>query len=610
MVGAGIRGLGQAWSRLSCTLANGWRRIRRKQLPDYVVIVLDHAVSERAPSVPWYYAYLPGIKLPLSLEYLYTALERIAGDPDVRGVVFLIKGPSLSLSKAQSATQLFERFRQWDATHRATTDAPPKQIVVHLEDAGAAALVLAAAADKISMTPLSTWGFAGLRIAPLYIKETLARIGVVMDVAQIAPWKSAFDAWQHSRMSPEARDQYNWLLDSLFEDIIHAIAQGRNLVPATVRALVDRAPLPAPDALAAGLVDALLYEDELAGWLSPADTTDQPARLARYAQTRGLLLRRFRARHAQTIGILTLEGTITPGPSRQFPIPLPLVGDRFIGSQTVAYQVRAARKNRRLAAVVLHVDSGGGSALASDLIWRELRLLAQEKPLIVYMGDKAASGGYYIAAPGHKIVAQSATLTGSIGVIIAKLVTGGATALLHAHREVIQRGENAGINAEDNLWTPEERAQVFASLHHVYDTFKDRVSQGRNLPLEGLDAVANGRVWTGKQALERGLVDALGDIQVAIDLACREAGLPQDGSVATLDISSVRSRELAFPLAQNGSTNAPAFWGDALYERPASPALADDLLPLARTLLAGNWEELVGRDRFWFWADGLPRLDR
>jgi protease IV len=595
---SGWRALGRGMGWMGRGVANFWRRLRHRKIPDYVVIHLDQAVSERAPDAPWWYAYLPWIKLPLSLEYLHAALDRIVDDPDVRGVIFLVKGPSLSLPKAQSLAQMLNRFRAGDAGPEASGGATPKQVIVHLEDPGAAALVLAAAADKVLMTPLSSWNFAGLRVAPLYLKETLARIGLEFDVVRIAPWKSAFENWQRSRMSPESRDQNTWLLDSLFEDIVGAIAQGRSLAPEVVREHVDRAPLVAEDACAAGLIDGVLYEDELPAWLAPSDSDGaneegKPrseagaprARLARYAQVRGLLYRRARARAARSVGVMTLEGAIVPGESRRFPVPLPLLGDKLIGSRTVANQVRAARKNSRLAAVVLHVDSGGGSALASDLIWRELQLLAQEKPLVVYMGDVAASGGYYIATPGRKIVAQSATLTGSIGVVAGKLVTGEATARVGANREVIQRGANADLNAEDAPWNPAQRAKMDENIQHVYAAFKARVSDGRKLPLEGLDAIAHGRVWTGKQALSHGLVDAVGDFRTALDLACAEANLPQDGSVRTVNIPPARSRHLAQPAA--------------------SAASAVELLTAA---LSGEWQAILGQDRFWFWADGLPRL--
>jgi protease-4 len=244
-----------------------------------------------------------------------------------------------------------------------------------------------------------------------------------------------------------------------------------------------------------------------------------------------------------------------------------------------------------LTAVVVHIDSGGGSALASDAIWRELALLDREKPVVVYMGDVAASGGYYLATPGRRVIAQAATLTGSIGVVIAKGVTDGLRAKIGAHREVLHRGENAGLYADDAAWTPSQIAQIEAMVRQVYGIFKQRVAAGRGLPLETLDAIANGRVWTGKQALAHGLVDELGDFELAYRAACRAAGLPEDGSVRTKAVAAPRRRLAAAPatVAALLGVSDPAAW--------------------AGPLLDGEWPRLLLSDPVWLIALGLPRLE-
>src|SRR5690606_17669282 len=231
--------------------------------------------------------------------------------------------------------------------------------------------------------------------------------------------------------------------------------------------------------------------------------------------------------------LLSVQGSIIVGGSRSFPVPLPVLGERLLGSHTAEQTIRAARERRDVAAVVVHVDSGGGSALASDLIWRELSLLNQEKPVIVYLGNVAASGGYYIATPARKIVAQPATLTGSIGVLVSKPETQALRARIGANREVLRRGEHADILADDRPWTDDQRRTLEQVIVHVYDRFKTVVSEGRHIPFDDLEPICQGRVWTGKQAHERGLVDELGDFQLAVSLACRAAGLPDDGTTAT-----------------------------------------------------------------------------
>jgi protease-4 len=592
------RGLASLWDEVVCAVANLRRGLRRNQMADFPVILMDHAISERAPLVPWYYAYVPGIKLPLSLEYLHTALYRIAGDPDVRGVLFLMKGPSISLAQAQSMVALFARFRAWDNQFR-PAGAPPKRIIVHLEQAGAAVYLIAAAADMVTTTPLSSWDVLGLRVAPTYWRETLRRVGVEFDVVKVAPWKTAADRFIREDMSEAERDQTNWLLDSLIEDIAAGIAAGRHLALEQVRALIDHAPLSADEALAAGLIDAIVYEDQLPKLLSQPDAPDAPARLKPYAQVRGLLLHRPHTHARARVGVLSLRGTIVVGDSRSFPLPLPIVGDDMMGSNTVEQTIRAARQDERLAAVVVYVDSGGGSALASDLIWRELALLNEEKPVIVYMGDVAASGGYYIATPGRRIIAQSATLTGSIGVVIAKAVTQDLYAKIGANREVIRRGDNAGINDDLAPWSPAQRARIEEMIATVYGTFKQRVADGRKLPYATLDEIANGRVWTGKQALAHGLVDELGDFDTALLAACRAAGLPTDGSVRTVPVTSPNRRLMAEPVQ-------PA---QGAWQQAGSPANAQAMAAWVSALVGGEWLQRVTQDPVWLIAPDLPRTE-
>lgn len=580
--------LARAWQQLVCWLLNTRRRLLRGRWADYAVLVLDHAISERAPDSPWWYAYLPGVQLPISLESLHDALQRMADDPDLKGVVLMMKGAELSLSQAQSLAALLGRFRRWDGELR-PADAAAKQVIVHLEQINAAAYVVACAADRITLPPLASWDVLGLRVAPTYWKETLARAGIEFEAIKIAPWKTAADTFTRREMSDAEHEQYSWLLDSLGSEIVNAVVEGRGLSAEQVWALIDQAPLTADAALAAGLVDTIAYEDELPGLLG---TAAKAATLKPYAQIRGLLLRRPRRPAVASVGVISLQGAIIVGNSRSFPIPLPLVGEKMLGSHTAEQMIRAARKRADLAAVIVHVDSGGGSALASDLIWRELRLLDEEKPVIVYLGNVAASGGYYIAAPGRKIVAQPATITGSIGVLISKPTTQELRTKIGANREVLRRGENADILTDDRPWTEEQRATLEETIHHVYDRFKTVVAEGRNLPFAELDPICQGRVWTGKQARAHGLVDELGDFQLALDLACRAAGLPDDGSVTTQRISPPHTRLTAQPAQVMARAAGRGEWKGWI-----------------AALAQGDGPRLLGRERIWLIAPDLPRVE-
>jgi len=568
-------------------LSNLRRRWFKRRLPDFVVVTLDGELLERDPQTPWYYDFAPGYRRPQTLEGLRRMLDRVADDPDVRGVLFLFKGATLSLAQAQSLTALFDRFRQWSLARNRRTSA--QRIVVYVEQCSPSALVAASAADQLIFAPLTDWEIVGLRTAPLFLKEALTRLGVEMQVVRVAPWKTAADRFIFDGLSDAAREQAQWLLDSLYADIVAGVAQGRRLETATVQALIDRAPLNGAEALAAGLIDQLAYEDELPDLLKDGD---KAAVLKPYSRVHRWLYRRLRPAPVGTVGVITLSGAIMPGASRNFPAPLPLFGDETIGSTTAQQIIRAARQDASLNAVVVHVDSPGGSALASDLIWRELALLDKEKPVVIYMGDVAASGGYYIAAAGRKIVAQRATITGSIGVIIAKANLQGAFAKVGARRDSVSRGAHADIYADTTHWQGELLARIEASLQHVYMQFKQRVIDGRRLDPSLLDDLAGGRVWTGAQALAHGLVDRLGDFDHAVELAAAEAGLPIGGRV---DLVAITEPQRWLP-------PAPAALSTLLAGRRAQQAV-----DLATFLLDGELSATLAREQVWLLAPHLPR---
>jgi len=579
--------LGRGWRQLLCSLSNTRRGWFKRRLPDYVVITIEGALLERDPETPWYYDFVPGYRGAQSIEGLQRALDRIADDPDMRGVLFLYKGTALSLAQAQSVTALFDRFRRRSARHSAHGVA--QRIVVYVEQCSPSALVAASAADQLILAPLADWEIVGLRVAPLFLKDALARLGVEMQVVRVAPWKTAADAFIFDGLTDEARAQYDWLLDSLYTDIVDGVAKGRGLNADAVRALIDRAPLTGIEALAAGLIDQLAYEDELPALLQRGD---KPAVLKPYRRAQRLFYRRPQPAAVGAIGVITLSGTIMSGASRSFPAPLPLFGDETIGSTTAQQLIRAARKDDSLDAVIVYVDSPGGSALASDLIWRELTLLDAEKPVIVYMGDAAASGGYYIAAPGRKIVAQRASITGSIGVIIAKANLQGAFAKLGARRDAVSRGAHAGIYADTTHWQGDLIERVEHSLQHTYDQFKQRVIDGRRLDPAVVDALAGGRVWTGAQALEHGLVDALGDFQHAVEIAMTEAGLPVGGRVELVAVEEPKRWLAPVPAA-----------AQALLGGRRAQQFAD----LASFVVDGELSALLEREHVWLLAPHLPK---
>lgn len=595
--------MGLGWRRFTASLANLRRGVFRNRLPDYVVLVLDGALTELPPETSWWMRFVPGFSYPGSIASLRGHLRRIAGDPDIAGVLVIIKNLELDRTIAQNLAAQFERFRIWEAEARGP-GAPPRPVVVWLEQMSPGAYLAACAVDRLLVAPLATWELIGTRIEAQYYRDALARLGVHAEVVRVAPWKTAADSLTDAAMSDASREQYTWLVDSLFDDMVHTIASGRSLDPERVRQLVDEAPFTAQEALAAGLIDGVCYEDELPALLGSAD---EPAELKSYHKVRKLFKRYARRRTASRIGVLELSGTIISGESRRTPIPIPFMGGAVLGSSSAEQAVRAARRDDGLAAVVVYVDSPGGSALASDLIERELRLLAQEKPLVVYMGPVAASGGYYLSAPAGQIVAQRGTLTGSIGVVTAKLVTEGAYAKLGIGVDAVQRGEHASIYSDAQPWTESERARIEAGIDVVYTEFKQRVEDGRKLSPEAVDAVAGGRVWTGEQALERGLVDALGDFESAVERAAAMAHLRKGEELRIEYLPTTAYGLLASP-AQSVSA-----WAALALARGSRGAGLADAASLA-LMLQNNLslklllESAVRRERIWLIADSLPNL--
>jgi protease-4 len=278
-----------SWQRLLCAGSNLRRRLFLRRLTAYPILRLEGDLLERTPDAPWYYAFLPMYTAPLSLEAIDAALQRIAGDPDVAGVLFQCTDCTPSLAQAQSLRSLLDRFRAAD--RRLCPAGPPKRIVFHLEQVTAPLYVAAAGADLIALTPLTEWDVKGLAATPLFFKDALAQVGIAFDVVRVAPWKTAADTFAADGLSDAAREQYNWLFDSLYAALVDGIASGRGLAPETVRALIDRAPLAAPDAQAAGLIDAVAYADELPALLGIEDER-------RYPQLYGRMRKRL-YRHAQ-----------------------------------------------------------------------------------------------------------------------------------------------------------------------------------------------------------------------------------------------------------------------------------------------------------------------
>jgi protease IV len=384
---------------------------------------------------------------------------------------------------------------------------------------------LACAADEILATPLADLNVVGMRTRVDFLKDALDNLGLEVEVVAVSPYKSAGERFVSNDFSREAREQAGRLLDSRFEEVVEAISDGRDLSREEVRAKIDLAPYGASEALSEGLLDGVFYEDELPARFG---SEEQHATLAEWGRAQGSLRMPYRRRSRKKVALVTLSGAIVRGRSRRLPFPLPFVGGEQAGSESVVGALRVAEKNRRVGAMLFYVDSPGGDALASDLIWREVERISAKKPVVVLMGNAAASGGYYVSAAASHVVARRNTLTGSIGVLAIRPVALGLYEKLGINPVVLDRGAHAGLLDPSRRPGPDEMRVIEGQIGRIYTEFKDRVARGRKMELSDLESIAGGRVWTGTEALDLGLVDETGGFREALGKAWELGGIERE----------------------------------------------------------------------------------
>ena len=449
-----------------------------------------------------------------------------------------------------------------------------KPIVAHVEFGVGQAYYLATACDEIFMSPASPLMLVGVASYELFFRGTLDKVGVEADMLAAGDYKTSVNAYTESAFTPEHREASEALVRDYYDQLVDGIAEGRGMTRARVRAVIDQGPFVAADAVSIGLIDELLYEDEL---LERLASGDEPDRLD-FATYRRVDARSLGLDAGPRIAVVYAEGVINFGSST---IDFPGAG-RVVGSRTTAEAVRAARDDPSIEAIVLRIDSPGGAATAADVIWRELSLAREEKPLVASMGDVAASGGYYIAAPAHAIVAQPGTLTGSIGVFGGKFAAAGAFDKVGVGIDGVTYGAQADIFSPVDRFSDAARAAMQAQMDDVYERFLQVVAEGRAMSRDEAHAVAQGRVWTGRQALVRGLVDELGGLRRAVALAQERAGIDADEEVTLVPFPGPRS----FVEVLTGAVMAQAPGGKAAWL--ASPYAREAYEQWARAELAGR----------------------
>lgn len=507
-------------------LRNVRRALRRS--PDFVWMPVTGALPELKPSHRSRLSRrLDPRTLAPSLEDIRARLDRVLADGRVRGVILRVENLDAGWAALEELRTEIDRCREQG-----------KGVVAYLADGGdTRSYYLASAADEIFASPLSTLSVVGLRVRVNFLKDALGSLGLETEVIAVSPYKSAADPISRTDFSKESREQVERLLDRRFDTLVTGISAGRDISPERVRSLIDNAPYSAAEAVEKRLIDGALYEDELTCRLSSGD---KPAKLVEWGEARKVLRVPYRRRTRKVVGLVGVEGTVVRGSSRKLPVPLPLLGREQAGSDSVVAALRVAEKQRRVAVVLLYVDSPGGDALASDLIWREVERIRAKKPVVVLMGNAAASGGYYVSAPASRIVARKNTITGSIGVILTRPVASDLFGKLKVNAAAVGRGTRSNILDPRYRPTPDELAVLNVQLHVFYDGFKARVASGRKLHPEALEALAGGRVWTGAEALERGLVDENGGYRTALARARELAGIAEDAPGVLIKIAPPR----------------------------------------------------------------------
>ena len=430
--------------------------------------------------------------------------------------------------------------------------ASGKPAYAFLESADDRDYYLATACSRILLMPSSQLALNGLASYSVFLRGTFDKLDAFPDFLHVGQYKTAANQYTEKGFTPADREMSEALNTDLYEQLVRGIATGRKKTEAEVRALIDEGPFLAADAVKAGLVDELAYADQIDDKLKMPGGKLRELSLRDYARVSAPSLGLNRG---PKIALLQASGVIVSGASGYDPM-----NGAVLGSDTFIKYIREARSDPSVRAIVLRIDSPGGSAIASDAIWRELVITRDEKPhrpLIVSMSDLAASGGYYMAMASPYIVAQPGTLTGSIGVVGGKIVTGGTWAKAGANIEVVSKGRNAEMESPARPFNPEERAKVQQGMEDFYYRFVENAARSRHMTVEKLHGIAQGRVWTGLQAKRVGLVDDLGGLERALAVAKQRAGL---SPTAEVQIVTYPPRRTIFDLVseslQSQSTEA------------------------------------------------------
>lgn len=473
----------------------------------------------------------------VTVHSLTARLDKAALDKDVAGVQLELDGAGIGRGRLEELRGAIQRVRR-----------AGKPVHAFLKSGSKADYLLAACCDKIVLLPECTLTLTGVRMELQFYKDIFDRYGIQADMLQIGDYKGTGEPYTRNSMSPELREKMEILCEDFFQQMIEQISTDRKLERSKVKDLLDEGLHTGREALAAGLVDQLGYEDELkANWLK-IDNYEELKLLADYGAPKREELdlsgmagmfkmieimsggeKKKAVGKGKKIAIVYAVGAIVDGKSGAS-----LLSGETVGSETLSKALKQADNNPDVVAIVLRIDSPGGSALASDVVWRVVTQC--KKPVVASMGDTAASGGYYIAMGADKIIAEPGTLTGSIGVVGGKISLGGALEKFGVKTEVISRGKNSGFESQFTPLTESERKTYLKMMRDIYEQFTSKAASGRKMEKPQLENLAGGRVFTGRQAVVNKLVDQLGTLEDAVAEARKLANIGPEEKIDRISL--------------------------------------------------------------------------
>jgi protease-4 len=501
------------------TTIRGIRNINRRRKASklrWVYLDLDEPLKERpAPPKGYFQRKLIPPKL-LSLAFLDDYFNRLSKLRNFEGIIINLRKIPNGMARIQSLRDLIIDFK-----------AKGKKVLIYGHNFNFLQYYVASAADEICLQRAGGLNITGLQMRKLFFKDALEKRGYKADFIPISPYKSAADSFGRTAFSKEDKEQRLAVLETFFETIVTALCSAFGKKENEIIDLIDNAPYSAKTALDNNLIHRIISEEDLIEHTRKAYSKGKKLKIITVKDSLCKLPIPRPKPATKTIAIISVEGSIVDGKSRKPPIkiPIPFIGDDQEGDQTIVNLIRKAKRDKKVKGVVFHVNSGGGSAVSSEAMRSSIKELVKKKPLVVYFSDVAASGGYYIATSANWVVAQPTTLTGSIGILIGKIITQDGLNKQGINREYIRMGKQAGIFSSDKTFSEDERKKLFDNMNSIYEIFLGHVGEFRKMEREQFEKYCGGRIWSGRDALEIGLIDELGNIKHAINKVAEFAKL-------------------------------------------------------------------------------------